>query len=442
MAWRTPPLGDHVRTLLGYASQAGARLIPYGGGTSVVGHVDPPSGDAPVLTVSMARVNGLLRFDEISQLATFGAGAAGPDLEAQLRARGFTLGHFPQSFEYSTVGGWVATRSSGQQSLGYGRIEQLFAGGRVEAPAGTLELPPYPASAAGPDLREIVLGSEGRLGIITEATVRISPLPERERFYAVFLPAFADGVAAVRELVQARIPLSMLRLSTAVETETTLRLAGHERLIQALERVLAMRGAGPEKCMLLLGFTGRKSLVTLARKDAIAIAGAHRGVRAGGATVGKQWQRSRFRVPYLRNSLWDAGYAVDTLETATRWSQLPKLVQVVESALETALAERGERVHVFTHLSHFYPDGASLYTTYLFRLAADPDDTLHRWQALKAAASRAIVAHGGTISHHHGIGTDNAPYLAAEKGELGMQVLRDLCARFDPGGLMNPGKLV
>jgi len=437
-----PTTREDVRALLGLASQVGARLIPYGGGTSVVGHVNPPGGDAPVLTVSMARINGLLHFDEISQLATFGAGAAGPDLEAQLRARGFTLGHFPQSFEFSTVGGWVATRSSGQQSLGYGRIERLFAGGRVEAPAGTLELPAFPASAAGPDLREIILGSEGRLGIITEATVRIAPLPERERFYAVFLPTFDDGVATVRELVQARVPLSMLRLSTAVETETTLRLAGHERLIQALERVLAMRGAGPEKCMLLLGFTGRKSLVTAARKDAIAIAAAHRGVRAGGAVVGKQWQRSRFRVPYLRNALWEAGYAVDTLETATRWSQLPKLVLAVESALENALAERGERVHVFTHLSHFYPDGASLYTTYLFRLAADPDETLHHWQALKAAASRAIVAHGGTISHHHGVGTDNAPYLAAEKGELGLQVLRDLCARFDPGGLMNPGKLV
>jgi alkyldihydroxyacetonephosphate synthase len=437
-----PTTRDDVRALLGYAAQAGVTLIPYGGGTSVVGHVNPSGGDVPVLTVSMARMSGLLAFDETSQLATFGAGAPGPDLEAQLRARGFTLGHFPQSFEYSTVGGWVATRSSGQQSLGYGRIERLFAGGRLEAPAGTLELPPFPASAAGPDLREIVLGSEGRLGLITEATVRISPLPARERFYAVFLPTFDDGVTAVRALVQARVPLSMLRLSTAVETETTLRLAGHERLIQALERVLAMRGAGPEKCMLLLGFTGRRSLVTAARKDAVAIAGEHRGVRAGGAVVGKQWQRSRFRVPYLRNALWDAGYAVDTLETATRWSQLPQLVRAVESALAGALADGGERVHVFTHLSHFYPDGASLYTTYLFRLASDPDETLRRWQTLKTAASRAIVGHGGTISHHHGIGTDNAPWLAAEKGELGMQVLRDLCARFDPAGLMNPGKLV
>jgi alkyldihydroxyacetonephosphate synthase len=437
-----PGTGEDVRRVLRFAAEAGARVIPYGGGTSVVGHVDPVAGDSPVLTVSVARLAGVLGFDETSQLATFGAGIAGPDLEAQLRARGFTLGHFPQSFEFSTLGGWIATRSSGQQSLGYGRIERLFAGGRLEAPAGTLDLPPYPASAAGPELREVVLGSEGRLGIITEAVVRVSPLPERERFYAVFLPSLEQGLTAVRRLVQARLPLSMLRLSTAVETETTLRLASHERLIQALERVLSMRGAGPEKCMLLLGFTGRRAVVTATRKDAIAIAAEAGGVRVGGGVVGKQWQRSRFRVPYLRNSLWENGYAVDTLESATTWSRLPRLLAAVESALDSALAATGEPVHVFTHFSHFYPDGASLYTTYLYRVAADPDETLHRWRALKGAASRAIVGQGATITHHHGVGLDHAPYLAREKGELGMALLRDVCARFDPQGIMNPGKLV
>jgi alkyldihydroxyacetonephosphate synthase len=437
-----PATREDVRTVLSLAGEAGARVIPYGGGTSVVGHVDPIAGDTPVLTVSLARLAGLTGFDETSQLATFGAGIAGPDLEAQLRARGFTLGHFPQSFELSTLGGWIATRSSGQQSLGYGRIERLFAGCRLESPAGTLDLPPYPASASGPDLREIVLGSEGRLGIITEATVRVSPLPERERFYAVFLPALENGLTAVRRLVQSRLPLSMLRLSTAVETETTLRLAGHERLIQALERVLSMRGAGPEKCMLLLGFTGPKSVVTATRKDAIAITAQASGARVGGGVVGKQWQRSRFRVPYLRNALWEAGYAVDTLETATTWSRLPRLLGAIEAALGSALASASEPVHVFTHLSHFYPDGASLYTTYLFRIATDPEETLDRWRTLKGAASRAIVGQGATITHHHGIGLDHAPYLASEKGELGMALLRDVCARFDPRGIMNPGKLV
>ena len=435
-----PTSEAEVRELLRYAGAVGARLIPYGGGTSVVGHVNPLPGEAPVLTVDLGRLNGLRRFDERSGLATFGAGITGPDLEAQLRARGYTLGHFPQSFEFSTLGGWIATRSSGQQSLGHGRIERLFAGGRLEAPAGTLEVPPFPASAAGPDLRELVLGSEGRLGIITEATVRVTPLPEREAFHAVFLPDWERGQAAAREMVQARLPLSMVRLSTPEETATTLAMAGHERLIRALERLLRARGVGRGKCMLILGFSGREAIVRTSRHEALGIARSHGGVHVG-RTFGRQWHKSRFLTPYLRNSLWEAGYAIDTLETATGWSQVPALVEAIERALVEGLQAVGERVHVFTHLSHLYPYGSSIYTTYLFRVAADPEETLRRWQVLKAAASQAIVAQGATISHQHGVGTDHLPYLEAEKGPLGMAVIVSVCRALDAGGMMNPHKL-
>jgi alkyldihydroxyacetonephosphate synthase len=436
-----PTTDAEVRDLIRYAGEVSARLIPYGGGTSVVGHVNPLPGDDPVLTVDLGRLNRLRRFDEASQLATFGTGIVGPDLEAQLRARGCTLGHFPQSFELATLGGWIVTRSSGQQSLGYGRIEKLFAGGCLESPAGTMELPPFPASAAGPDLREVVLGSEGRLGILTEATVRVSPLPEAEAFHAVFFPDFERGQRAVRHIMQARLPLSMLRLSTAVETQTTLALAGRERLIGALERLLSLRGAGEEKCMLLLGFTGREAVVKTGRKEALGIASKHGGVHVG-QTFGKEWHKSRFRTPYLRNTLWEMGYAIDTLETATDWANIPAMLEAIESALRPGLADIGERVHVFTHLSHLYPYGSSIYTTYLYRIAPEPDETLRRWQVLKSAASEAIVAQGGTISHQHGIGTDHRDYLAREKGHLGMVALGDLCERFDPDGIMNPGKLV
>jgi alkyldihydroxyacetonephosphate synthase len=439
VAYPTTPA--EVRDLLRYAAEVGARLIPYGGGTSVVGHVNPLPGDAAVLTVDLARLNRLDHFDEVSGLAAFGAGIAGPDLEAQLRARGHTLGHFPQSFEYSTLGGWIATRSSGQQSLGYGRIERLFAGGRLEAPAGTLDLPPFPASAAGPDLRELVLGSEGRLGILTQAIVRVTPLPEREEFPAVFFPDFQQGQAAARQIVQSRLPLSMLRLSTPAETRTTLALAGHERLIGALERLLAVRGVPEGKCMLILGCSGSRGLVRFAHKEALEVARENGGVYVG-RMFGRQWHRSRFRTPYLRNTLWEMGYAIDTLETATDWANVPPMVEAIETALHASLESSGERVHVFTHLSHLYPYGSSIYTTYLFRLAPDPDETLQRWQAMKGAASQAIVARGGTISHQHGVGVDHLPYLQREKGELGMAVLRDICGRFDPGGIMNPGKMV
>jgi alkyldihydroxyacetonephosphate synthase len=436
-----PTTDAEVHSLIRYARQAGTRIIPYGGGTSVVGHVNALPNDAPVFTVDLGRLNSLRRFDEMSGLATFGTGITGPDLEAQLRARGFTLGHFPQSFELSTLGGWIVTRSSGQQSLGYGRIEKLFAGGRLESPAGTLELPPFPASAAGPDLRDMILGSEGRMGILTEATVRVSPLPEEEAFHAVFFRNFDRGREAARQIMQARLPLSMVRLSTAPETKTTLALAGHERLIGTLESLLFLRGVGSDKCMLLLGFTGREAVVRMARKEALGIAGQHGGVHVG-QTFGKEWHKSRFRTPYLRNTLWEMGYAIDTLETATDWANIPTMVEAIEAALLQGLKEMGERVHVFTHLSHLYPYGSSIYTTYLFRIASNPEETLYRWETLKRAASQAIVAHGGTISHQHGVGTDHRPYLVEEKGSLGMAVLKDVCKRFDPKGIMNPGKLL
>ncbi|WP_374688216.1 FAD-binding oxidoreductase [Promineifilum sp.] len=436
-----PTTADDVAALLTYAAETGARVIPYGGGTSVVGHINPAPGERPVLTINMRRLNQLTRLDTTNQLATFGAGVAGPELEAQLRARGYTLGHFPQSFEYSTLGGWVATRSSGQQSLRYGRIEGLFAGGVLLSPAGALHLPSFPASAAGPDLRQLILGSEGRMGILTEVTVRVTPLPEHEEFHALFFPDFASGLSATRQIVQERLPLSLLRLSTPTETRTTLALAGHERLIGMLETLLSVRGVGGEKCMLLAGFTGRSTVVRDTRHTVMDICHAGGGVSAG-RRFGEQWIEGRFRTPYLRNTLWEAGYAVDTLETATNWDNVPRMVEVIEAALRPGLAEEGERVHVFTHLSHVYPQGASVYTTYLFRRAADPEATLRRWETLKGAASRAIVACGGTISHQHGVGRDHTPYLGAEKGALGLDALAAAIARFDPHGIMNPGVLL
>jgi alkyldihydroxyacetonephosphate synthase len=436
-----PEDNSQITGLLHYASHAGAHVIPYGGGTSVVGHINPMPGDQPVLTIDLSRMNRLLRFDEKSLLATFGAGVCGPDLEAQARARGCTLGHFPQSFEYSTLGGWIATRSSGQQSLRYGRIEKLFAGGELVTPAGVLDLPPFPASAAGPDLRDLVLGSEGRLGIITSATVRLSRLPEREEFHAVFFPDFKHGQIAVRQMLQAGLSLAMLRLSTAMETTTTLALAGHEALIGGLEKLLALRGLGTDKCMLIVGFSGSEAVLSAVRREALDLAGKQGGVHVG-RTFGSQWHKNRFHTPYLRNTLWTRGYAVDTLETAVDWTAVPVMLAAIESALRGALAGSGEMVHVFTHLSHLYPYGSSIYTTYLFRLAPDPQITLQRWHLLKRAASAAIVEHGGTISHQHGVGLDHRLYLPAEKGALGIRALRQAVQVFDPQGIMNPGKLL
>lgn len=436
-----PETAEEVRSLIRLATKTGVRLIPYGGGTSVVGHINPPAGDPPVLTVDLLRMSVLKALDRASHLATFGAGVKGPDLEAALRAHGFTLGHFPQSFEMSTLGGWIATRGSGQQSLGFGRIERLFAGGHLESPAGPLELPVFPASAAGPDLREVLLGSEGRLGVLTEATVRLSPLPEREDFIGVFFPNREAGLTATRGLSQARLPLSMLRLSTARETAVSLLLSPKERLVGALEGYLALRGVREGKCLLLVGLSGRDRIVRTARREAMGLLRRLGGVVVG-SPLGRSWQRSRFLAPYLRNTLWEAGYAVDTLETAAPWSAVPALLVRLEAALAEGLQPAGDRVEVFSHLSHLYPDGSSIYVTFLYRLAADPDENLARWRTLKEAASRAIVEGGGTISHQHGVGVDHLPYLRAEKGALGLSALGSVCRQFDPEGLMNPGKLV
>ncbi|MFL6635546.1 MAG: FAD-binding oxidoreductase [Massilia sp.] len=435
-----PESGADVRTLLRWAADHDAAVVPYGGGTSVAGHLDAV-GARPTLCVDMARMRALVSIDTEAQLAVFEAGVAGPDLEAQLRAHGYTLGHFPQSFDYSTLGGWVVTRSSGQQSLRYGRIEQLFAGGRVETPAGPLAIPTFPASAAGPDLRELVLGSEGRLGILTEAAVRISRLPPYEAFHAVFFPDWTAAEQAVRTIVQARFGLSMLRLSNAVETATMLTLAGHGRQVALLEGWLKLRGAGAGKCMLLMGASGEKAQARAALKAALALARRDGGVHAGRG-LGERWKRNRFRNVYLRNSAWAHGYAIDTVETALDWPRVTPAIRAIERAAHDALARDGERVHAYTHLSHLYPQGASVYSTFIWRLAGDHDADLARWRLLKTAVSEAIVASGGTISHQHGVGRDHAPWLAHEKGELGMAALRTLFREFDPDGRMNPGKLV
>ena len=435
-----PASPGEVRAALEFARATGTRVVPYGGGTSVAGHVNAPTGEAPVLTLSLFRMSGLRQLDERSLLASLGAGTPGPEVEAALHARGFTLGHFPQSFEYSTLGGWVATRSSGQESLGYGRIERTFAGGRIESPAGSWELPALPASAAGPDLRHVVLGSEGRLGVITDVTVRVRPLPARTAARAIFFPEWDAALDAARVIAQSGLPLSMLRLSDAAETEVAL-CSAERALPAALERYFRWRGAGAARCLMLVTAAGEGAAVTRALTEAHSIAAGRGGLRAPGA-MAAAWRRNRFRTPYLRNTLWDEGYGVDTVETAATWTALPALLAAVRQALAGALRAEGEAVHVFTHVSHVYPDGASLYTTYVFRLGASGEDDLVRWRAMKDAVSRAIVGAGGTISHHHGVGTDHRPYLAAEKGALGIAVLGDVCRRFDPYGLMNPGKLV
>jgi alkyldihydroxyacetonephosphate synthase len=436
-----PTSSEEVGELLGWAYRQGFIIIVYGGGTSVAGHVTVPSAEKPVITLSLERMSRLLALDQESLIATFGAGTAGPALERQLRERGFVLGHFPQSWELSTVGGWVASRSSGQQSLRYGRIEQLFAGARIETPMGTMTIPDVPASAAGPDLREMILGSEGRIGAITEVKLRVTRLPEHESFHVAFVPDWERGIELVRTLIQARTPLSMLRLSNAAETVSHLALASDHPAFPVFEKAISALGCkSGRRCMLTYGVTGTRRQARFAKREmqrALWLAG---GASLASGVMGKIWEHARFRSPYLRNGLWEYGYSVDTLETAVNWSKATKTMSAIETALQEASA--GEPVLIFSHLSHMYSQGCSIYTTYIFKNSQTYEATFERWRRYKFAASDAIVAAGGTISHQHGVGRDHAPWLKYEKGEQGLGAISALTNYLDPGQNLNPGCLL
>ena len=437
-----PETEKDIPALLAYATDHGAVVIPYGGGTSVAGHLEIHEPQRPVLSIALQGLNRLIGIDQNNRLATFEAGICGPELETQLNAKGFTLGHYPQSFEYSTLGGWVATRSCGQQSMHYGRIEDLFAGGEMATFKGQLSLPPFPASAAGPDIRQLVLGSEGRMGIITRVIVRISPLPDVNDIHGVFFPDWNHACRAVQTLAQSQIPLSMVRLSNPRETRVSMTLAGHERQVNWLKRYLKLRGIDPNAaCMCLIGYIGSGGQARVASSEAGSIIRRFKGMAAGKG-IGNAWKKNRFRSAYLRNTLWDLGYAVDTLETAVNWDRVTDTMTGVESALGRALEPENERILAFSHLSHVYATGSSIYTTFVFRLNESPEKTLERWRTLKQEASRAIVKAGGTISHQHGIGKVHQPYLEAEKGSIGINTLERVFSYLDPNRQMNPGKLL
>ena len=432
-----------VETLLTLASEHDLIVIPFGGGTSVVGHINPQKGSRPVLTIAMSKMDQLIDLDTESQIATFGAGTQGPAVEAQLDAQGYRLGHYPQSWELSTLGGWIAARSSGQQSLGYGRIEQMFAGGTLVTPQGVLNIADIPASSAGPDLREMMMGTEGRAGIFTEVKMRVQAQPEEELFKVAFLPNWEAGKEVLRQAVQKNVRLSMLRLSNAVETDAHLHLGTSPSQFLAISTYLKARGLSSDKVMLTYGVSGDKAQNKLALTQFNKLLKQHGSV-TGKITdiMGSVWAHGRFKFPYLRGTLWDKGIMVDTFETATNWNNIDEQMQQMQEAVRTSLTEEGEEVMAFTHISHVYKQGASLYTTYFFRAAKDHATTLQRWQKIKHAASVSLAHGKATISHQHGVGRDHAPYLAAEKGKLGIQVTHDMLKSLDPEQRMNPGVLI
>jgi alkyldihydroxyacetonephosphate synthase len=436
-----PETDAEAMQLVKFALKEKLNLIPYGGGSSVVGHLTPPDDGPPTICVDLARMNQLLDLNEENLEATLGAGISGPQLEAELKTHGFILGHFPQSWEYSTLGGWIVTRSVGQQSYHYGRIEPLFVNGHLETPAGPMDLPHIPKSAAGPDLRHLILGSEARMGILTRATMRVRRCPEEEHFYAAFFPNFEIGAAAVRKIAQSELALSMVRLSDPLETETTFQLSGEEKLVNLAKKGLNLFGQGQDRCMLIYGLTGSKAKNRLADRQLAHIVRSNMGLMVK-FYLGEAWMEKRFLTPYLRNTLWDLGYALDTLETALPWEKIQTGRTTILETIRHALEEENETVLAFSHISHVYTNGGSMYITYLYRRARDPHRTLARWQKIKNAASKCITDIGGTISHQHGVGLDHKSYLHLEKDQLSMQIIKNAIKTVDPAQIMNTGKLI
>ena len=401
-----------------------------------------------VVTIDLALLNRVLAIDEVSQTATVEAGIFGPELESRLGERGFTLGHYPQSFEFSTLGGWIATRSSGQNSLAYGGIEKLVESVRVVTPQGIVETLHVPRRADGPDVGQMLIGSEGVYGVIVSATVRIRRAPAERDYFMYAFKDFAEGVAIARQLVQSGATPALLRVSDEEETAASLALgsrgggtgwrnAGRRMVRKAVEWRLERLGIRPPAMStLLVGLEGTHDENRRQRR-LVHAALRRRVVRQSRADAGSAWLETRFDLPYLRDELMDNHLLVDTLETATTWNRLFELYAAVREAIHRAAEQEGEPIVVFTHVSHLYRDGASLYFSLLGRQKrADP---IGQWWTIKRAAGDAIRARGPSSAIIMESGRTTARKRAAP---VEQQMLAQLKATLDPAGIMNPGKLL
>jgi alkyldihydroxyacetonephosphate synthase len=434
----SPVDADGVAAVIEACAREGVAIVPFGGGTSVVGGIEALRGEhKSVISLDLRRMRSV-RADKASMTAELGPGLRGPQAEASLRAHGLTLGHFPQSFEWATIGGFAATRSAGQASCGYGRFDAMVASLRMATPIGELATLESPHTAAGPALREVAMGSEGVLGVITSVRARVRPAPEATRYEAWMASSFEEGAEICRALAQAGALPDVLRLSDETETEVSLSMAGGGAGHKALGAYLGLRGKR-DGCIMIAGWEGEP--LALERRRAAGVTILRRGGAISlGARGGESWRKGRYEGPYLRDTLMDLGYMVETLETSNTWSRLHATYRAVGDALRASLEAQGTPGLVWCHISHVYRDGASLYFTFV--APRRPAEELDQWHRAKTAACEAIVAAGATITHHHAVGRDHAAYMEPEVGGVGLEALRAVKERFDPTGIMNPGKLL
>lgn len=452
---RTPPDAvaypsseEEVERLLSFAQANRVSIVPFGGGSSVVGGVEPSRKGVfkGAVTVDLRRMNKVLDVDDVSLTATVEAGVSGPELEQALNSRGLTLNHFPQSFQFSVLGGWIATRSAGQVSTKYGKIEDMVEALTLVSPAGKVDTKAVPASASGPELKQLLIGSEGTLGIITKAKLRIHRVDKVRKYEGLMFKSFRDGINAIRETMQSGLIPAMMRLSDPDETRVSLVLSSQPKgFIPSVTRKIGLwllQQLGyktPQACLMIVGAEGEPAVAKAERQAALRACKRNSAFKLGSG-VGRTWLNERFELPYLRDVLLDHCILVDTLETATTWDKLEKLHAAIKESIENAVAEIGVNGLAFAHVSHAYQDGASIYFTFVAPQVKGREK--EQWLRIKKAATDCIMQNGGTLSHHHGIGKDHAPWIKQELGPKGIALLKAMKQQLDPKGIMNPGKLL
>jgi alkyldihydroxyacetonephosphate synthase len=412
-----------LESVLGWALDAGAAVIPFGGGTSVVGGVEPRL-DGPVVTIDLKALDRVLEVDTVSMAARIQGGATGPRLEEQLAEHGLTLRHFPQSFQFSTLGGWIATRAGGHFATLYTHIDDLVESVRALTPAGWWESRRLPGSGAGVSPDRLLLGSEGILGVITEAWVRVRPRPRQRASAAVRFDDFGSGAAAVRALSQSGLHPANCRLIDPLEAGVT--------------------GAGDgEHAVLVLGFESAERDVEPWLTLALELCGDHGGRwerRDGGGEAVGSWREAFLRAPYLRDTFVAMGVLSETFETAITWERFPSFHEAVLSRATAAVRDVCGAGSVSCRFTHVYPDGPAPYYTIL--APARRGDELEQWAQVKRAASDQVIDAGGTITHHHAVGRDHRPWYDRQRPDPFADALRAAKAALDPAGALNPGVLI
>jgi alkyldihydroxyacetonephosphate synthase len=439
-----PENHENVEGIIKLAHKHNVCVVPFGGGTNIVGGIEVLDfSKRMVCALDLRLMNKVLHLDPYSMTATIQGGALGPKLEADLQKEGFALGHYPDSFEYSTLGGWLATRSAGMQSDAYGKIEDMVVSLKMVTPSGTIETRTVPASSAGPDLNQLVCGSEGILGVITEATMRIHRAPAVKDYRGFLFKNFEDGINAIYDCIDGGFSPSMVRLQDTGETELAFNMKapkkGLEGLIQKPIKSYLKASGYHAPCIMIIGFEGDEGAIMATRKGALKILKKHHGFSLGKG-VGKTWSADKFNVPYLRDYIMDYACTADVAETSATWKNILPLYNNTIRATKEQFQKEGGAGYIGCHISHTYKTGACLYFTWAAKQI--PGEELDQYYRYKKFITNTFMESGGTVSHHHAVGYEHKEWMEVEVSRTGLQALKAIKTSLDPKGILNPGKLL